>query len=195
MQCPDCRSDLCSYNATEDKCFCVSCFRSGTPNEFQSRSEAERIATAAALAEYESHTEQVAAACGMTPREFYESAMFFGTFPKPARGEKFLSRNEFESSVRLLGDRVLIRADKPEEKSAGGLIIPDTAQNKATSTWTGTVVACGPGDRKGSGSRHDMHVSAGERIVYSRNRTCRFEEAGEEYEISHEQQHILAVLD
>jgi chaperonin GroES len=55
------------------------------------------------------------------------------------------------------------RLDK-EEKSAGGIIIPDTAQERPTE---GRVVAAGPGARGKGGKVHKMDVKVGDRVVFS----------------------------
>jgi chaperonin GroES len=55
------------------------------------------------------------------------------------------------------------RLDK-DEKTAGGIIIPDTAQERPTE---GRVVAAGPGARGKDGKTHDMDVKVGDRVVFS----------------------------
>ena len=62
--------------------------------------------------------------------------------------------------VRPLTDRVLVKLEKNEAKTAGGIIIPDTAQEK---TQQGVVVATGPGTEK-----EPIHVKAGDKVMYDK---------------------------
>ena len=66
---------------------------------------------------------------------------------------------------RPLHDRVVIRRLNAEEKSAGGIIIPDTAQEKP---MEGEVVAAGPGARNEQGHIVALEVKAGDRILFGK---------------------------
>ena len=66
---------------------------------------------------------------------------------------------------RPLHDRVLVRRVEQEEKTAGGIIIPDTAKEKPTE---GEVVAVGPGARSEDGTLHALDVKAGDRILFGK---------------------------
>src|SRR5471032_3637760 len=66
---------------------------------------------------------------------------------------------------RPLQDRVLIRRVIAEEKTAGGIIIPDTAQEKP---MEGEVVAAGPGARDEQGHVVALEVKAGDRILFGK---------------------------
>ena len=66
---------------------------------------------------------------------------------------------------RPLHDRVVIRRLNAEEKSAGGIIIPDTAQEKP---MEGEVVAVGPGARNEDGQIVALEVKAGDRILFGK---------------------------
>jgi chaperonin GroES len=66
---------------------------------------------------------------------------------------------------RPLHDRVVIRRLNAEEKSAGGIIIPDTAQEKP---MEGEVVAVGPGARNEQGQIVALEVKAGDRILFGK---------------------------
>ena len=66
---------------------------------------------------------------------------------------------------RPLHDRVVIRRLNAEEKSAGGIIIPDTAQEKP---MEGEVVAAGPGARNEQGHVVALDVKAGDRILFGK---------------------------
>ncbi|MCL2276271.1 MAG: co-chaperone GroES [Treponema sp.] len=62
--------------------------------------------------------------------------------------------------VRPLGDRVMVKLEKNEAKTAGGIIIPDTAQEK---TQQGTVVETGPGTEKIT-----ITVKSGDKVMYDK---------------------------
>ena len=64
-----------------------------------------------------------------------------------------------------LHDRVLVRRVESEEKTKGGLIIPDTAKEKPSE---GEVIAVGEGARKDSGELIPMSVKAGDRILFGK---------------------------
>ena len=65
---------------------------------------------------------------------------------------------------RPLHDRVVVRRVEAEEKTAGGIIIPDTAKEKPTQ---GEVVAVGPG-RVEKGERIKMEVAVGDTVIYGK---------------------------
>ena len=68
-------------------------------------------------------------------------------------------------SLIPLHDRVLVRRVEGEEKTKGGLIIPDSAKEKPQE---GEVVACGEGARKESGDLIPMGVKAGDKILFGK---------------------------
>jgi len=67
--------------------------------------------------------------------------------------------------LRPLQDHVLIRPVVPEAKTSGGIIIPDTAQEKP---MEGEVVAAGPGARDANGALHALEVKAGDRVLFGK---------------------------
>lgn len=69
------------------------------------------------------------------------------------------------ASFRPLHDRVLVRRVKEEEKTRGGIIIPETAQEKPQE---GEVIAVGPGARDEDGERIELDVKAGDRILFGK---------------------------
>jgi chaperonin GroES len=69
------------------------------------------------------------------------------------------------AKFRPLGDRVLVKRVKEEEKTKGGIIIPDTAQEKPQE---GEVVAIGPGARDEDGERIPLDVKVGDRILFGK---------------------------
>jgi chaperonin GroES len=66
---------------------------------------------------------------------------------------------------RPLHDRVLVRRVEQEEKSAGGIIIPDTAKEKPQE---GEVIAAGAGARGEDGKVHPLDVKAGDRVLFGK---------------------------
>ncbi|MDT8325958.1 MAG: co-chaperone GroES [Roseovarius sp.] len=68
-------------------------------------------------------------------------------------------------AFKPLHDRVLVRRVESEEKTAGGLIIPDSAKEKPSE---GEVVSCGEGARKENGELIEMAVKAGDRILFGK---------------------------
>ena len=66
---------------------------------------------------------------------------------------------------RPLQDRVLIRGIVPELETAGGIIIPDTAQERP---MEGEIVAVGPGARDANGALHALEVKAGDRVLFGK---------------------------
>ena len=66
---------------------------------------------------------------------------------------------------RPLHDRVVVRRVESEEKTAGGIIIPDTAKEKPQE---GEIVAVGPGARDESGKLVPLDVKAGDRILFGK---------------------------
>ncbi|MBO22952.1 MAG: co-chaperone GroES [Rhodospirillaceae bacterium] len=68
-------------------------------------------------------------------------------------------------SFRPLHDRVVIRRVDSDEKTAGGIIIPDTAQEKPSE---GEVVSVGPGGRTEDGKAIAMDVKAGDRVLFGK---------------------------
>jgi chaperonin GroES len=68
-------------------------------------------------------------------------------------------------SFRPLHDRVLVRRVKEEEKTKGGIIIPDTVKEKPQE---GKVIAVGPGALDDAGKRVPLDVKAGDRILFGK---------------------------
>jgi len=68
-------------------------------------------------------------------------------------------------SFTPLHDRVLVRRIEGEDKTAGGLIIPDSAKEKPQE---GEIVSCGEGARKDSGELIPMAVKAGDRVLFGK---------------------------
>ncbi|MAS78033.1 MAG: co-chaperone GroES [Candidatus Marinimicrobia bacterium] len=92
--------------------------------------------------------------------------------------------------LKPLADRVVVEAAPAEEMSSGGIILPDTAQEKPQQ---GTVVAVGPGKINDSGKEVAMSVKKGDKILYGKYSGTEFAFEGTEYLIMRESD-ILAIL-
>ena len=68
-------------------------------------------------------------------------------------------------SFKPLHDRVVVRRIEADEKTTGGIIIPDTAQEKP---MQGEIVAVGPGARDDTGARIVLDVQAGDRVLFGK---------------------------
>jgi chaperonin GroES len=92
---------------------------------------------------------------------------------------------------RPLHDRVVVRRIEAEEKTSGGIIIPDTAKEKPQE---GEVVAVGPGARDDSGQLVELSVKAGDRILFGKWSGTEVKIDGEDLLIMKESD-ILGVID
>ena len=93
--------------------------------------------------------------------------------------------------VRPLHDRILVQRIEGDAKTAGGIIIPDTAKEKPQQ---GRVVATGPGKVGDDGKRQALDVKAGDRILFGKYSGSEVELDSEEHLIMREED-ILAVLE
>ena len=75
-------------------------------------------------------------------------------------------------------DRILVEAAAAEEKTASGIIIPDTAKEKPQE---GTVVAVGPGRITDDGKRVEMEIQVGDTVIYSKYAGTEYKEGDTEY--------------
>jgi chaperonin GroES len=80
--------------------------------------------------------------------------------------------------IRPLGDKVVVEAIEEESKTSGGIFLPDTARQKPQE---GKVVAVGSGRILEDGSRAQMAVKAGDRVIYSKYGGNEITVEGKEY--------------
>ena len=92
---------------------------------------------------------------------------------------------------RPLHDRVVVRRVSAEEKTSGGILIPDTAQEKPQE---GEVVAVGPGARDDRGRVVDLSVKAGDRVLFGKWSGTEVKLNGEDLLIMKESD-ILGIID
>jgi chaperonin GroES len=99
---------------------------------------------------------------------------------------------EENMKVKPLGDRLVVRRYDAEEKSAGGIVLPDNAKGKSQ---RGKVLAVGPGRLLKDGSRRGLQVKEGDTILFTAWAGDEFRERGskEPVLVMHEED-VLAVL-
>ena len=86
-------------------------------------------------------------------------------------------------NLKPLADRIVVKPAEAEEKTAGGIILPDTAKEKPVE---GTVVAAGPGKVADDGKVIKMEVKVGDRVLYGKYSGTEVTINGEEYLIMRE---------
>jgi chaperonin GroES len=94
-------------------------------------------------------------------------------------------------NFRPLHDRVLVKRVDEESKTAGGIIIPDTAREKPSQ---GEVIAVGPGARDENGARAEPDVQVGDRILFGKWSGSEVNIEGQDYLIMKESD-ILGVIE
>lgn len=92
--------------------------------------------------------------------------------------------------IRPLNDRVIVKRVEEEEKTDGGIIIPDTAKEKPQQ---GRIVAVGPGKWKKDGDRMALEVKEGDRILFGKYAGTEIKIDGEEHIFMREDD-ILGIL-
>ncbi|MGB2926483.1 MAG: co-chaperone GroES [Limnothrix sp.] len=94
------------------------------------------------------------------------------------------------STLKPLGDRVFVKVSESEEKTAGGLFLPDSAKEKPQ---IGEVVAVGEGKRNDDGSRSAIDVKIGDQVLYSKYAGTDIKFGGDDYVLLSEKD-ILATV-
>lgn len=95
-----------------------------------------------------------------------------------------------ELKLRPLDDRVVVMPLEAEEKTAGGILLPDTAKQKPQ---RGRILAAGPGKLRDTGDRHVLNVKVGDEVLYGKYSGSEVEVDGVEYKIMRESD-ILAKI-
>jgi chaperonin GroES len=93
-------------------------------------------------------------------------------------------------NLKPLADRVVVRPSKAEEKTKGGIIVPDTAKEKPV--W-GEVIAAGPGRTSDDGKHIPVEVKVGDRVLYGKYSGTEVTIDGEELLIMRESD-IFAIM-
>jgi chaperonin GroES len=94
-------------------------------------------------------------------------------------------------SIRPLGDKVLVRRSEAEERTAGGIVLPETAKEKPK---RGTVLNVGEGRLLETGQRKPLQVKKGDKVLFTSYAGTEVKVDGEEVIIM-EESDILAILD
>ncbi len=94
------------------------------------------------------------------------------------------------AKIKPLGDRILIRPLKAEEKTKGGIILPDTAKEKPQE---GKVIAVGKGKTLESGKVESLEVKVGDKVLYAKYSGTEIKIEGEEHLIVKEED-VLAII-
>jgi chaperonin GroES len=98
---------------------------------------------------------------------------------------------DMASSLKPLRDKVVVERSEAEDKTAGGILLPDTAKDKPKQ---GTVVAAGPGRILESGEVKALEVKKGDRVLFGGFAGSEVKLNGKEYLILNENE-ILAVIE
>jgi chaperonin GroES len=96
-----------------------------------------------------------------------------------------------ELKVRPLEDRVVVEPLEAEEKTAGGILLPDTAREKPQ---RGRVLAVGPGKSNEDGKRFPIAVAVGDEVLYGRYAGNEVEVGGKEVKIMRESDILAKVV-
>ncbi|MBI2996801.1 MAG: co-chaperone GroES [Candidatus Melainabacteria bacterium] len=95
-----------------------------------------------------------------------------------------------KKTLKPLQDKVIVQKVEPEEKTSGGIVLPDTAKEKPQE---GKVIAVGPGAVDDKGQRKPMDVKEGDHVLYAKYSGTEVKINGEEYLILSERD-ILAIV-
>ena len=90
-----------------------------------------------------------------------------------------------------MGDRVFVKVSPSEEKTAGGIYLPDNAKEKPQ---IGEIVAVGPGKRNDDGSRSPLDVGVGDKVLYSKYAGTDIKLGGDEYVLLTEKDILASVI-
>ena len=95
-------------------------------------------------------------------------------------------------NIKPLGDRIVVRRFEAEEKTTGGLFLPDTAKDKPQK---GEVLAVGPGRLLKDGSRRPLQVKEGDTVLFTNWAGDEFKRGRSEDVLLMREEDVLAVLD
>ena len=95
-----------------------------------------------------------------------------------------------KKTLKPISDKVIVQKLEPEEKTAGGIVLPDTAKEKPQE---GKIIAVGPGGYDDKGQRKPIEVKEGDHVLFAKYSGTEVKLDGEEYLILSERD-ILAVI-
>jgi chaperonin GroES len=90
-----------------------------------------------------------------------------------------------------LDDRIVVKQSEAEEKTVGGIILPDTAKEKPQ---RGKIIAVGPGKMQDNGKRSEMSIKKGDEVIYTKYMGNDIQIDGEKYVILHEND-VLGIIE
>ena len=93
--------------------------------------------------------------------------------------------------LRPLDDRVVVEPLEAEEKTTGGILLPDTAKQKPQ---RGRILAAGPGKLRDTGQRHALNVKVGDEVLYGKYSGSEVEVDGRELKILRETDILAKIL-
>jgi chaperonin GroES len=93
--------------------------------------------------------------------------------------------------LRPLDDRIVVQPQEAEEKTAGGIVLPDTAKEKPL---MGKVISVGPGKQLDNGKRSEVAVKKGDTVLFGKYGGNNIKIDGVEYKILHESD-ILGIVE
>jgi chaperonin GroES len=103
------------------------------------------------------------------------------------------SRKETGSmNLKPLGDRVVVEREEAKEKTAGGIVLPDTAKDKPQK---GKVLAVGDGRLTKDGKRRELQVKVGDQVLFTSYAGEEFKTLGDKKVLLMREDDILAVID
>lgn len=102
-----------------------------------------------------------------------------------------MAKKDAPLSLRPLDDRIVVEPTEAEEKTAGGILLPDTAKQKPQQ---GKVVAAGPGKLSDKGSRTAVAVKVGDTVLYGKYSGSDVEVNGKELKILRESDILAKVV-
>jgi chaperonin GroES len=94
--------------------------------------------------------------------------------------------------IRPLDDRVVVTPLEAETRTAGGIVLPDSAKEKPQ---RGTVVAVGPGKLLDSGKRGELSVQVGDQVIYGKYGGTDLEVSGEDVKVLRESDILAKVVE
>jgi chaperonin GroES len=95
-------------------------------------------------------------------------------------------------AIKPIGDRIVVRRFEAEEKTAGGILLPDAAKNKPQK---GKVLAVGPGKVLKDGKRRGLQVKQGDTILFTAWAGDEFRDKNSENILVMREEDVLAVMD
>ena len=94
--------------------------------------------------------------------------------------------------IRPLDDRIVVQPVEAEERTAGGIVLPDSAKEKPQ---RGKILAVGPGKLLDSGKRGELSVAVGDEVIYGKYGGTDIEVGGDDVKILRESDILAKVVD